>query len=470
MHSAWIKRVSRILIVSLLIGCLGIGVAETDSADAEALYTQGLSLLLSESSSDEDIRSGLQSMANAALLGYSDASYVLGLLFETGLYVEQDYEAAFTFYARCVADSGYTNIQALWKVASFTERGLGTEQDLDMAAELFRIGADFGHADSILSLALLDLSGERTPETEAEAKALLEQASLLGNTEAMRYNGFCYEYGIGTEPDYALAGEWLKKAEAPTEETLYYGEGSGAVVRMVREDMDGAGDLSEAFCTNLYEAVWVRMRYPDSDLSAGRHIAIAVSSLYPQLDPDRLSKAVLNCMNWIAAHEPELQQAYETVTSNHGDYPRSVFAQVYYQEGFQAFDNGDLQLAAASYIRCIEMDAKDVQARFELAEVYIGMGQLEKAKTELNDLTPYVRDDIDRAHYYRRIGFIAIDEMDYELGAACMLYSLKFDETEGARQELEYIRYITGTYPDYGDAQVLQILTDRGIRIWEPGN
>jgi len=122
--------------------------------------------------------------------------------------------------------------------------------------------------------------------------------------------------------------------------------------------------------------------------------------------------------------------------------------------------------AESNYKFCIGLDPRDIEARFELVETYIGTGQFDKAIQELNNSIPYIRDSKDKAHYYRRLGFIAIDEQKYDLGGACMHYSLCFFQSENALNELKYIKKLTGIYPEYELSEIIQIFEDNSIYIW----
>ncbi len=72
------------------------------------------------------------------------SGYYLGLLYEQGLGVEQDYEKAAEYFAS-VAASENKSATGVYEFARLYEQGLGAEQDVEHAIVLYQEAAEYGH-------------------------------------------------------------------------------------------------------------------------------------------------------------------------------------------------------------------------------------------------------------------------------------------------------------------------------------
>lgn len=110
---------------------------------------------------------------------------------------------------------------------------------------------------------------------------------------------------------------------------------------------------------------------------------------------------------------------------------------------FDLFEKGDYLAAIEEYTKCFEINPIAIQARFEICESYIQLREFNKAKEELFNLSKLITRSKDAAHFYRRYGFIAVEEGKYSLAVACFRYSLSFEQNDIAVQEERYIEHIT---------------------------
>ena len=79
------------------------------------------------------------------------------------------------------------------------------------------------------------------------------------------------------------------------------------------------------------------------------------------------------------------------------------------------------------------------EAVFGIAEACIGMGDFDAAKEWLRWIAPTLEGNADIARLFRTIGFVAVEEADWQLGYAWYASSLLMEESEEARQVLERI-------------------------------
>lgn len=362
------------LLVFLLLHCLTLTYAQ--EFDSEQLYNAAIQLLTSDDSTAQDIEEGIDYLHRAALMDNTDAAFTLGYLYENGYWVEQNYSAALTCYYQCMS----YNLDALYKVGYFAEYGLGIEQNLELATACYEIAAQYDHIESIKELAYLYLQDVNTPEKKAEAKSLFEKAAQLGDLDAMGRVGWCYEYGIGTEQDYKQAGVYYALALELTDEKAYYGNESTILTEKLRNILKGdsnppgsyyKGFLTEAYYKGFYEAIYVRKHLSGQNTSNDVHIEMVMASLYPTINAEQRIKATRECIRWIYEHEPELEAQTGQLGYSQGIvYERSALAEYFYTSGYNSFENRDFIKAESDYKACINLDPKDIPARFELVEMY----------------------------------------------------------------------------------------------------
>ena len=121
------------------------------------------------------VRSALEPYETAAAKGDASAMFNLGLLYENGQGVAQDYAKAREWYEKAAAND---NASAMFNLGLLYARGDGVAQDYAKAHEWY------------------------------------EKAAAKGDAEAMFNLGLLYARGSGVARDYAKAREWYEKAAA----------------------------------------------------------------------------------------------------------------------------------------------------------------------------------------------------------------------------------------------------------------
>src|ERR1017187_2848162 len=139
------------------------------------LLTHGLALLLAGSSClsplpGQETRAPAPESANSlrgkAEQGNALAQAKLGLMYENGDGVPQDYAEAVRWYHKA-ADQG--NAYAQCSLGFMYENGQGVPQDYAEAVRWFRKAADQGNANAQCSLGLIYYYGQGVPQDYAEA-------------------------------------------------------------------------------------------------------------------------------------------------------------------------------------------------------------------------------------------------------------------------------------------------------------
>lgn len=115
-----------------------------------------------------------------------------------------------------------------------------------------------------------------------------------------------------------------------------------------------------------------------------------------------------------------------------------------YKQGYQLFECGQYVKAINAFKESLKLNPIGISARFELVECYIRTKQLSFARKALYEMKEYLCDNANIARFYRRVGYIAIDEGSYKEAYACYKYSLNYENNPLAAQEIEYIEENVG--------------------------
>ena len=122
---------------------------------------------------------------------------------------EEEYSIAFDYAQKSAAQN---NGDGIWTLALAYEHGRGVDEDIDKAIELYRKGAEIGHAPSQHSLACYLMRGDYLDADPETAFSLFEKSALQGYKLAEFSLCKMYELGEGTEQDLDKAIEWGEKA------------------------------------------------------------------------------------------------------------------------------------------------------------------------------------------------------------------------------------------------------------------
>jgi TPR repeat protein len=150
-----------------------------------------------------------ENIIRAAESGNLDAQCELGMMFEHGLGMPKDPQAALLWY-RTAADrgSGY----AAYKLALMFENGNGVQQDMVQTANWLKRASECGLPEAQYKLGLMLESGRGINQRWPEAAAWYLQAANQGVVEAQFRLGFMYENGMGVQKDMQAAARYYKLA------------------------------------------------------------------------------------------------------------------------------------------------------------------------------------------------------------------------------------------------------------------
>ena len=145
----------------------------------------------------------------AAEQGYASAQFNLGTLYYNGQGVVQDYSKAVHWFEKAAEQR---DIKAQYILGTLYDKGQGVEQDFTKAVYWFEKAAKQGNVAAQFSLGIRYGKGQGVEQDYAKAVYWFEKAAKQGNVSAQFNLGVLYDKGQGGEQDYAKAAYWYEKA------------------------------------------------------------------------------------------------------------------------------------------------------------------------------------------------------------------------------------------------------------------
>jgi len=186
-----------------------------------------------------DYQTALKKWRRLANLGWNNAEYNLGVMYEKGRGVAQDYKQAVRWYRKAGDDQGEVLLidppvaEAQYNLGVLYAGGKGVAQDDKQAVKWYRKAADQGYADAQYNLALMYDKGKGVSQDYKQAVKWYRKAADQGDADAQTSLGWMYANGQGVSQDYKQALRWYRKAadqgdaSAQSELGLMYLNGNG---------------------------------------------------------------------------------------------------------------------------------------------------------------------------------------------------------------------------------------------------
>jgi len=201
------RPIAALAFIVFLLAVRFPGPAHADPlAEADAAYKKG------------DFATAFRISKTLAEEGDVKAQYALGLFYQQGKAVPQDYAEA-SFWYRKAAEQGDPRAQR--NLGFLCEKGLGVAPDYGEAAGWYRKAAEQGDDVAMYNLGGLYFGGRGVPADPAEAAKWYREAAEQGNTLAPYNLGVMYVNGEGVPRDYVQAYMWFSIAlsRLPASET-----------------------------------------------------------------------------------------------------------------------------------------------------------------------------------------------------------------------------------------------------------
>ncbi len=147
----------------------------------------------------------------AAENGDADAQLRLGVMYDNGQGVAQDYAEAMTWFRRAAAQG---NAGAQVALGVMYAGGQGVPQDYAEAMTWYRRAAAQGNAGAQVNLGVMYSKGRGVAQDHAEALVWYRRAAAQDYGLAQYNLGVMYSKGRGVAQDYTLAHMWFNLASA----------------------------------------------------------------------------------------------------------------------------------------------------------------------------------------------------------------------------------------------------------------
>ncbi|MCK5003344.1 MAG: sel1 repeat family protein [Gammaproteobacteria bacterium] len=156
-----------------------------------------------------DFSKSLQLLQELAKQGNIKAQGRLGLMYERGIGIQQNYDKAREWYNRAIkSSSGF----ALARRGFMYERGLGELQNYTQAVNYYHRAIEQGNASAYAHLGFLYFNGKGVDKDYDNAHLHFKKSADEGSYLGMAWLGFSYEEGIGVERDHEKAFKWTERA------------------------------------------------------------------------------------------------------------------------------------------------------------------------------------------------------------------------------------------------------------------
>jgi TPR repeat protein len=202
---------------------------DAEQDDARAQYNLGV-MYENGHGISQDYTEAVKWYRRAAEQEHAESQINLGFMYENGRGVNQDYTEAVKWY-RKAAGQGHARAQS--NLGNMYREGKGVTQNYEKAVELFSKGADQGFADAQYNLGHMLLKGEGVGQDYKKAFELFSEAAEQKNAYAQSSLGTIYLEGYGVEKDYQKALKcFFMSAESGCADSqsnlgLMYTEGKG---------------------------------------------------------------------------------------------------------------------------------------------------------------------------------------------------------------------------------------------------
>lgn len=185
-RTGWTR--GRMLVLVALLGVASPGWA--DFVEGLQAYMRG------------DDATAVQEFRVLAVQGNANAQFYLGVMYNDGRGVPQDYEQALHWYRRA-AERGVAEAQL--NLGVMYNAGRGVPQDYGQALHWFRRAAERGLASAQFNLGMMHEEGQGVPQDYALSLYWYRQAAAQGHAGAQNNLGVMHEHGQGVPQDYVNA-------------------------------------------------------------------------------------------------------------------------------------------------------------------------------------------------------------------------------------------------------------------------
>jgi TPR repeat protein len=201
----WILK----LLLWVLVSALQLSAGQTNADhDLPKKFVPPPPTALVDESSDADHKLFEDTKATANE-GYALAQYALGVFYDNGKGVTQDYAEAINWY-RKAAEQNF--VQAEYNLGVHYANGEGVTKDETEAVKWYRKAANQSHTKAQYNLGQFYYNGKGVEKDAIEAVKWWRKAAEQGDAQSQNNLGVCYTRGDGVSKDDIEAIKWFRKA------------------------------------------------------------------------------------------------------------------------------------------------------------------------------------------------------------------------------------------------------------------
>ena len=138
--------------------------------------------------------------------------------------------------------------------------------------------------------------------------------------------------------------------------------------------------------------------------------------------------------------------------------PENNIADVYFLLGFINFETKNYGKAIKYLDKAIEWNPVSPRIRFEKADTFRNMGEIERYRVEIEKTYPYIYESSFMAEYYRELGWYYSEKRIFDLANALYTQSVSFLNTDLAKNELMYIAQQENREPRFSNKEEISKL------------
>jgi TPR repeat protein len=173
-----------------------------------------------------DKKLAFEYLLKAAELGYPEAQYDIGNLYDHGIFVAKDEKIALSWYEKSAKQG---NAQAQYNLGVYYSKGIVVEKDFKKAFEWYSKSASQGYILATYNLALAYYQGNGVKQDDVKAVSLLEKCAIRG-FDIAQYNLASILYGSGKNKSLVTAYVWFK---------VYLNQGGEEYAKYAKKGIEG---------------------------------------------------------------------------------------------------------------------------------------------------------------------------------------------------------------------------------------
>lgn len=222
-----LQPLRNLLFVLMLTPALASAQEPAASAPADPGYDVETGLRAFEA---RDFAAAFENFTQGAMLGHALAQFNLGLMYHQGIGIEQNLEDAMQLYALS-AQQGIAAAQ--FNLGLMYDRGEGVAQDYREAYYWYMQAAEQGSPDGQYAVGTMNFYGQGMRVNYEEALRWYQESARQGHRDSQYNLGVMHMSGLGTEANLTVALTWFSMAadngsvDAQYNSALMYATGQG---------------------------------------------------------------------------------------------------------------------------------------------------------------------------------------------------------------------------------------------------